>query len=411
MKTYLVGGAVRDQLLGLSFHERDWVVVGADPQTMLDLNFQQVGKDFPVFLHPETKEEHALARTERKQGVGHTGFEVHASRDVTLEQDLQRRDLTINAIAQDESGHLVDPCNGLTDINQRLLRHISEAFVEDPLRVLRVARFHAKLMHLGFSIAEPTMALMKKISASGELNELSPERIWVEFRKGLSETSPQAFIQTLYQCGALEQLLPELNNCFHHNDNMLGASSNIGKRTLAALGYAALKQFSPETRWAICLHAIDSSNRPKNLTAKVIGNNKTHQILSQDNIIKVVSARLRVPNDFSELAGLTAYYMDFAIHARDAKPDIIVTLLDSCDAWRKPERFKSFLHSCEAIISTSPEQSHQNLGSMALLRTAYQLCNNVSAKEFIEAGISGEAIGESIRNARKVIVAELKQQF
>lgn len=406
MKTYLVGGAVRDQLLGINVIERDWVVVGATVEDMLDLNFQQVGKDFPVFLHPETKEEHALARTERKDGRGHTGFQIYASPDVTLDQDLTRRDLTINAIAKDDSGRLIDPCNGLADINNRILRHISPAFTEDPLRVLRVARFHAKLLHLGFTIADETMSLMKEISRSGELTELSPERIWQEFRKGLNETSPQAFIKTLYQCDALEQLLPELNRCFHNSDNMLDVSSSIGKRTLLALEYAAQQNYSGEVRWAIVLHAIDSNGRPKNIMAKVLRTKSNN-----DNSVKTISKRLRVPNDYGDLAGLVAYYIEFAIQAKSAKPDIIISLLDACDAWRRPERFGDFLRTCEALISTSPERSHQNLGSIAFLRTAFELCNSIDAKEFVAAGIRGEAIGESVRNARKVCVAELKLQF
>lgn len=406
IKTYLVGGAVRDQLLGIKVIERDWVVVGATAKAMLDQDFQQVGKDFPVFLHPESKEEYALARTERKDGSGHTGFKVHASTDVTLEQDLLRRDLTINAIAKDDAGRLIDPYNGLGDINQRLLRHVSDAFTEDPLRVLRVARFHAKLSHLGFTIADETLALMKDISRSGELKTLSPERVWQEFRKGLNETSPQAFIQTLYQCGALEELLPELNRCFHNNDNMLDVSSSIGIRTLTALEYAAKQHYAGEIRWAIVLHAIDSNSRPKNIIAKVISKKS-----GNDNAIKMISERLKVPNDYSELASLVAYYIEFAIQAKASKPDIIISLLDICDAWRRPDRFQAFLQSCEALISTSPERSHQNLGSIAFLRTAHERCKQVDAKEFIEAGISGEAIGDSIRNARKVCIAELKQQF
>lgn len=406
MKTYLVGGAVRDHLLGLAVKERDWVVVGATVDDMLAQNFQQVGKDFPVFLHPETKEEYALARTERKQGSGYTGFAIHASPDVTLEQDLNRRDLTINAIAQDDAGRLIDPCNGLADINNRLLRHISDAFIEDPLRVLRVARFHAKLAHLGFQIAAPTLALMQQICASGELNTLSPERIWTEIHKGLSENSPHTFILTLYQSGAMEHVLPELNNCFHNQDNMLAVSASIGDRTLAALKYAAQHQFSTLIRWAVVLHAIDQSNRPKNLAAKVITEKAEHA-----DVVKRVGQRLRTPNDHTELAQLTAYYIDFAISARTAKPDLIISLLDVCDAWRRPERFYAFLQSCEALISTSPEQSHQNLGAIALLRTAYTQCAKINGKEFLAAGISGEAIGDSIRNARKVCVAELKQQF
>ena len=406
MKIYLVGGAVRDELLGLPVIERDYVVVGATPEQMLEQNYQQVGKDFPVFLHPESKEEYALARTERKQGHGHTGFDIHASQDVTLEQDLTRRDLTINAIAQDESGRLIDPCGGLGDINNRVLRHISDAFVEDPLRVLRVARFHAKLAHLGFQIARPTLALMQTISASGELATLSPERVWIEINKGLSQTSPQVFVDTLYKCGALEKLLPELDRCYHNRDNMLDVSGSIGERTAKALEYAAQHDFSNPIRWAITLHAIDQSNRPKNLIAKVLSEKSEDK-----DIIKVIGQRLRVPNEFSELAGLAAYYIDFAIQAKTAKPDIIVNLLDVCDAWRRPERFGEFLQTCEALISTSPEQSHQNLGSIAFLRRAHRLCANISGQQFIDAGISGAAVGESIHNARKMCVAELKQQF
>lgn len=406
MKTYLVGGAVRDQLLGLAVHDKDWVVVGATVEKMLELGFQQVGKDFPVFLHPDSKEEYALARTERKQGRGHTGFTIHASPEVTLEEDLLRRDLTINAIAQDPSGRLIDPCNGLADINQRTLRHISDAFSEDPLRVLRVARFHAKLSHLGFTIAPKTLKLMTAMCRAGELSTLSPERIWTECQKGLKETSPQTFIYSLYQCDALDYLLPEFSRRFHDIDNMLDVSNSIGKRTLSALAYAAQNQFSGEARWAITLHAIDSNNRPKNLLGKVI----TNRSLDNDKV-KTIGDRLKVPNDYNDLARLTAYYLDFAIQAKTAKPDLIVNLLDICDAWRKPERFHAFLQTVEAIISTSPDQSHQNLGSIAMLRTAYTLCSQVNAKEFIAAGISGEAIGESIRNARKVLIAELKQQF
>ena len=210
MQVYLVGGAVRDQLLNYPFHERDWVVVGATPQQLLDLNYQQVGKDFPVFLHPDTKEEYALARTERKSGKGYAGFECYSAPNVTLEDDLQRRDLTINAIAQDQNGNLVDPYNGQQDIQQKVLRHVSDAFTEDPLRVLRIARFYARYKHLGFTIAQETSELMQTISTSGELEHLSHERIWVETEKALNEASPEYYFIALKQCQALSRLFPLL---------------------------------------------------------------------------------------------------------------------------------------------------------------------------------------------------------
>lgn len=406
MKIYLVGGAVRDQLLGLPVTERDWVVVGGSAAELEALDYQQVGKDFPVFLHPKSKEEYALARTERKRGTGHTGFTVDANPEVSLEQDLSRRDLTINAIAQDDSGQLIDPCHGLKDIQQRQLRHISPAFNEDPLRVLRVARFHAKLAHLGFSIAKETLLLMRDISRSGELATLSAERIWREFSQALNQASPQVFIQTLRQCDALAALLPELDHCFDQHDNMRNVASQIGQRTVDALTYSAEQNLSGPVRWSLCLHGINHRSRAKNIAAKTIGPEP-----SSNDQVNAITQRLKVPNEYGELALLAVHYCNHIMQAQNSKPDLIIDLFDRCDVWRRPERFEQLLYCCEALSATNDEQAHTVLGSITFLRTAYQRCHQINAEQFVNAGLTGKAIGESLRNARKICLAELKQQF
>ena len=257
MKTYLVGGAVRDELLGYPFSERDWVVVGATVDDMLSAGYQQVGKDFPVFLHPASKEEYALARTERKTAAGYRGFAVHASPDVTLEQDLIRRDLTINAIAKDESGQYVDPYGGIDDIHDKILRHVSAAFCEDPVRILRVARFLARYAHLGFSVADETMTLMKTMVASGEVDALIPERVWQEMYKALTERSPAALITTLRACGALERIMPELDCLWgvpqpeqHHPE------IDTGAHTLLVLEQSCKLSEDPQVRFAALVHDL-----------------------------------------------------------------------------------------------------------------------------------------------------------
>jgi len=257
MKTYLVGGAVRDELLDYPHKEKDWVVVGATPEQMLDAGFQQVGKDFPVFLHPDTKEEYALARTERKTSPGYKGFDVHATVDVTLEQDLLRRDLTINALAKGESGEIIDPFNGLQDIQDKVLRHVSPAFSEDPVRILRVARFAARYRHLGFIVADETMQLMKQMVADGEVDALVPERVWQEMEKALGERSPSRFIEVLRDCGALERILPELDRLFgvpqpeeHHPE------VDTGIHTLMVLQQACRLSDDTGVRFAALMHDL-----------------------------------------------------------------------------------------------------------------------------------------------------------
>ncbi len=402
MKTYLVGGAVRDELLGIPYNEKDWVVVGSTPDELLALNYEQVGKDFPVFLHPKTHEEYALARTEKKAGHGYHGFDVHYDPDVTLEQDLLRRDLTINAIAKDNNGKLIDPYNGVEDLNNRILRHVSNAFIEDPLRVLRVARFHAKLHHLGFSIAEQTFTLLKEISISGELKLLAAERVWTELQKGLATQAPDIFIKTLYQCGALTELIPELDKLYHLSDNLKDAEPVIGKRIENALEHAAKRNLSIRIRWAIICHALENNLRPKNLVAKVIINPQRET----SNTV-LLNQRLKVPNDFTRVSELGSYLIDIIIQANKANPNRTVELLDSCDAWRRPDHFNDILLMAECLIS-SDSNNNEAYASLTFLRQAHEICKGVSAKEFIDNGLAGPEVGEAIFNARKVIVSGLK---
>ena len=316
MKIYLVGGAVRDEILGYPFTEKDWVVVGATVDDMLAAGYQQVGKDFPVFLHPETKEEHALARTERKTAAGYKGFEVHASPDVTLEDDLVRRDLTINAIAKDENGEYVDPYNGIADIENKILRHVSDAFLEDPVRILRIARFLARYAHLGFSIAEETMELMKEMVSAGEVDALVPERVWQEMKKALSERTPGAFVTSLRDCGALQRILPELDCLFgvpqpeeHHPE------IDTGIHTLMVLEQSCLLSDDADVRFAALLHDLGKGATPKKEWPRHIA----HEARGAD-IVKKVCQRLRIPNEYRDLAERTARFHLHYHRALELKP-------------------------------------------------------------------------------------------
>ncbi len=406
MKVYLVGGAVRDQLLGLPVSERDWVVVGGTASELLDKGYKQVGNDFPVFLHPLNGEEYALARTERKSGSGYGGFEFDSSANVTLEQDLQRRDLTINAIAQDDDGQLIDPWGGLADLQARRLRHVSSAFVEDPLRVLRVARFAAKLKPLDFTIDPATEALMSQIAKSGELVALSPERIWRELEKGLAQRAPDCFIETLYRCGALASIAPALDKQFHRSDGLLDDEQTVGQRTLGALRYAAERGFDGTVRWTIVAHGIAPAGTPKNLAAKVI-----QPVDSSSCPVAALGEQLKASRTATELAQLAAHYTGFALRAGQSRPDLLLKLLEHTDAWRRGERFKQFMQVAEAIANTAASDSAAMLGSLGLLRHAADLGARIDASEFVEQGLKGSEIGEAIRNARKILLADLLKQF
>jgi tRNA nucleotidyltransferase (CCA-adding enzyme) len=396
MKTYLVGGAVRDQLLGYPFDEKDWVVVGATAQQMLDKGYQQVGRDFPVFLHPETREEYALARTERKSGQGYTGFICHSSPEVTLEEDLLRRDLTINAMAQDEAGTIIDPYGGQQDIEDKVLRHVSDAFAEDPLRILRVARFAARYRHLGFRIAEPTLALMRQMVDGGEVAHLVPERVWKEIRSALTTDTPAEFFRTLKACGALKVLIPELDALFgvpqpeqHHPE------IDTGEHVLLALQIAV--QLSPSTtvRYATLMHDLGKaltspSEWPKHHAHDVKGIKP----------VEAVGERLKVPKHYTELAKLAS-----ALHIRchispEMRPVKLLELIEDADALRRPERFEELLLVCEADIRGRKGHEDQTYPQAEYLRQAFERYQSVNPRLLVDQGYKGKALGEQLRIQR-----------
>ncbi|MGH8561758.1 MAG: multifunctional CCA addition/repair protein, partial [Nevskiales bacterium] len=343
-QTFLVGGAVRDRLLDLDTSERDWVVVGATPDDMIARGFKPVGRDFPVFLHPDTKEEHALARTERKTAPGYHGFIFHTDPGVTLQDDLQRRDLTVNAMAQAADGSLIDPYGGQRDLEARLLRHVSPAFAEDPVRILRVARFYSRFKPLGFRVADETLALMRAMVANGEVDALQPERVWQETRRSLAQDDPAAFFELLRDCGALEKLFPELDALFgvpqtakHHPE------IDTGVHVLMALTQTARMRAPVEVRFAVLCHDFGKAVTPANVLPHHYG----HEARGVPKV-EQLCARLRVPNDFRELA-LAATRFHLLVHqATELRPDTVVTLLEQTRAFQQPERFEQFLQACEA---------------------------------------------------------------
>lgn len=406
MEIYLVGGAVRDKLLNLPVADKDYVVVGATPEQMLANGFYAVGKDFPVFLHPKSKEEYALARTERKIGVGYKGFECHFAVDVTLKEDLLRRDLTINAIAQDNAGNLIDPFNGLDDLNNKVLRHVSPAFSEDPLRVLRVARFFAKFAHLGFRIAPETLALMRKIVEANELENLTAERIWQEWFKSLQTKDPQAFIDCLHQCGALKVLLPEIDRLFGvPQSSHSHPEIDTGKHCLLVSKQAAKLTKSELVRFAAQLHDLGKGVTDSGLHPK----HPNHEQLGKAPI-NALCTRIKVPSKFKQLALLACLQHTNVHKALSLSAREIVTLFDQVDLWRHPERFHQLLIVCRADhlgrfgfeLSPYPQKDH-------LLQCA-MLAQGVSVKDILNQGITGAAITQHLTERRiKVIERYLLQ--
>jgi len=399
VKTYLVGGAVRDRLLGLEPSERDWVVVGATEQQMLDVGFRRVGHDFPVFLHPRTGEQYALARRERKSGHGHTGFSIETG--VSLEDDLQRRDLTINAIAEDEDGTLIDPSGGLEDLRHGLLRHVSAAFVEDPLRVLRVARFAARFAARGFRVAPETLSLMREISAGGELSLLAPERVFAELRLALETTHPEVFIEVLRGCGALGALLPEIERLFgvpqparHHPEIDTGVHLLLSLRMAVELGLDASERF------ALLLHDLgkaltDPAKWPSHVGHEQLG----------CTAVRELCARLRAPARWRELALLVCEHHTRCHRALEMRPATLVRMLDDIDAWRQPERFAAFLRVCEADARGRAGLQQQAYAQAERLRTAHRVGTAVTAADALARGLQGAAIGAEMHRLRCVAVA------
>lgn len=342
MQTYIVGGAVRDELLGYPIKDKDYVVVGSTPEQMVAAGFRPVGKDFPVFLHPKTHAEYALARTERKTAKGYKGFVVHASPEITLEQDLARRDLTVNAIAKNEAGELVDPFRGIDDIKSKTLRHVSDAFVEDPVRILRIARFSARLAD--FNIAPETLSLMQQMVDAGEVDALVAERVWQELAKGLMEKKPARMFEVLRSCGALKRIIPELDKLWgvpqppqHHPE------VDTGVHVMMVLDYAAQQAFSLPVRFAALMHDLGKGTTPKELLPRHIGHEERGV-----HLVKEVCKRLRVPNECKELAVMVAKFHGKLYQSLDMRPSTLLEFLIQLDAIRQPERFNGFLQACEA---------------------------------------------------------------
>lgn len=407
MKTYLVGGAVRDELLGYPFKEKDWVVVGATVDDMLSAGYQQVGKDFPVFIHPETKEEHALARTERKTAAGYKGFEVHASSEVTLEDDLVRRDLTINAIAMDEDGELIDPYGGINDIKNKILRHVSDAFTEDPVRILRIARFMARYVHLGFSIANETMELMKNMVSAGEVDALVPERIWQEMQKALAEKTPSAFITTMRDCGALKRIMPELDRLWGvPQPEEFHPEIDTGIHTMLVLEQACKLSGDPQVRFAALLHDLGKGSTPEKEWPSHIG----HEAQGA-KIVLEVCRRLRIPNEYRDLAERTARFHLHYHRALELKPASVVKTLEQLDAFRKPERFEKFLLACEADARGRTGYENKDFPQGDYFRQTLKVAKNINIDELRSLGFENQALANKIREARVSAVKELKNNY
>ncbi len=396
MKTYLVGGAVRDALLGLPVHERDYVVVGSSVEAMLAQGFQQVGRDFPVFLHPQTQEEYALARTERKSAPGYHGFVVHAAADVTLDDDLARRDLTINAMAQDEHGVIVDPFGGQADLAARVLRHVSPAFGEDPVRILRAARFAARFAGLGFTVAEETLRLMRDMVASGEVDALVPERVWQEMLKALMTERPARFFEVLREVGALKRLLPEVDALFGvPQPEKYHPEIDSGVHSLMVLQQAVLMGANAVTRWAALLHDLGKGNTLPELWPHHYGHEQRGAILAEQ-----IAERLRCPGEFRELASMTASWHSHVHRALELRPKTVLRVLEGTDALRRPQRFEQLLLVCEADARGRLGFENCAYPQADVMRRALACVKAVAVQPLLERGLRGESLGRALARER-----------
>ncbi|PML81484.1 multifunctional CCA addition/repair protein [Enterovibrio norvegicus] len=402
MNTFLVGGAVRDTLLGLDVKDRDWVVVGADIKTMLKAGYQQVGADFPVFLHPKNHEEYALARTERKSGQGYTGFVCDFAPDVTLEEDLQRRDLTINAIAQADDGTLVDPYGGKTDLDNKILRHVSPAFVEDPLRVLRVARFAARFHDLGFTVADDTMSLMRTIAESGELDALTPERVWIEWEKSLSTPRPDIFLRVLRDCGALAVVLPEIDALFGvPQPEQWHPEIDTGIHTLMVARQAATLTDDTCIRFAAQMHDLGKALTPQ----AEWPSHKMHTATGKVPV-KAVCDRVRVPNAYRDAALLVCAEHTNVHNAGELKASTYIKIFDRNDVWRKPERVTQLAVASQADHQGRTGFEDRPYPQADWLLGAFDAANSVDVKPIVAEGFTGQGIREELTRRRVVSVAK-----
>lgn len=402
MNTYLVGGAVRDALLGRPVHDRDWVVVGASPEQLLERGYRQVGKDFPVFLHPDSGEEYALARTERKTGAGYHGFSVDAGRHVTLEEDLQRRDLTINAIAEDAEGRLIDPWGGAQDLERRRLRHVSPAFAEDPVRILRTARFAARYAPLGFVVAPETLALMRQMVANDEAAALVAERVWQELARALQEPAPQAFFAVLRECGALAAILPEVDALWGVPQRAeYHPEIDCGAHLLLCLEQAAAREADGPTRYAVLCHDLGKAVTPADILPRHHGHEERSAELAQ-----ALSERLRAPADWRELAVYTARYHTHCHRAFELRSATVVDLLQAADCLRRPERLERFLLACECDARGRLGFEETPYPQANALRLAAEAMRSVDAGAIARSCQNKSALPEMIRRARITAVAK-----
>lgn len=421
LDVYLVGGAVRDQLLKVAVKDHDHLVVGVTVDKMLSLGFTQVGKDFPVFLHPETKQEYALARTERKQGQGYTGFSCYAEPDVTIEQDLLRRDLTVNAMAMNSKGELIDPYNGQQDLENRILRHVSDAFIEDPLRVLRVARFAARYHSFGFTIADETLELMTQISTSGELSTLSAERVWQEMQRALSEdvisgnklnqTSPEVFFQILHQCQALKSLWPDLDALWDvPNPAQWHPEICSGVHTMMVLQQAVLLTPNNTNKTAIRFAAI-CHDLGKGLTDRAHWPSHRGHEKAGLPLVEKIAKQLKIPTYCKQLALKVCEHHLHCHKAFQLKASTLLNIFNQLDVWRKPQEFEDFLIACKSDFlgrlgfEDRPYPQEQYLKAAALAAT------QINAKTFVEQGLKGLAIKEAMAKARLDAITKVKEAY
>ncbi len=396
MQVYLVGGSVRDQLLGLPIKDRDWVVVGSSPSLMLEQGFISVGKDFPVFLHPQTKEEYALARTEKKSGSGYHGFECFFSPEVTLEEDLMRRDLTINAIAQDPQGQLIDPYHGQTDLAQRILRHVSSAFAEDPVRILRVARFAARFASLGFTIAPETMAVMRQMVQSGEVAHLTAERVWQELHQALATDHPDIFLSVLRECGALAVIFPEIDCLFGvPQPPKWHPEIDTGEHTLMVLRQSTRLSTSLPVRFAAMVHDLGKGKTPPSEWP-------SHKMHTHTGLacIRALCERIRVPAEYRDLALIVCEQHSNVHNAAILKPATYLKILNKMDVWRKPERLESVLLCCQADHQGRLGYEEIPYPQKLQFETAYQAALAIDVQSIIAEGLKGSEIRDELDKRR-----------
>jgi tRNA nucleotidyltransferase (CCA-adding enzyme) len=407
MKTFLVGGAVRDHLLGYPIKERDWVVLGETPESMLAQGFHAVGKDFPVFLHPETRDEYALARTERKQGKGYKGFVIHTHPDVRLEEDLIRRDLTINAMAMDKKGVIIDPYDGQADLKKRLFRHVSPAFSEDPVRVLRIARFAARYQNLGFSIAADTLRLMQKMVATGELAYLVAERVWTETHKALNEKTPSAYFEVLKACHALAVIFPEIEALFGvPQPETYHPEIDTGIHTLLTLSQAVKLSEKAEVRFAALTHDLGKALTPQ----KYWPSHHGHEQAGLPQLDRLCQ-RLKIPNHFKKLAKNVMRYHTHSHRAFELKSTTLINLLSDLKALKNPDNLHDFLAACEADSKGRTGKENNPYPQADYLTEVMRIVANIDTQVILQSDLQGKAIGDAIRRLQIKAASQYKQKI